>query len=513
MAARVPARLPAETVCNAASVFSAKGLVAMPRPPLPRPIVLLMAVSVVGFGLFQGARLLDLGTGPYTSAPYGVVDIAAGGIAYLVVALIAYAGRLESALPLFPAGVACALASMALAALSHADPALCASQVLSGVGWALVNLCWMQLFSYSIPAYSGLLIALGYVVDASLVPLVQTFIPNLRGWCYAIALGLSWGALAVCLRGAIPLARAMGNPETPSSWENLAPRLTRAVIGVSIFAWLCGYIVQDDITNGVAYAQNPLASLLCLGVSVGISVVWIARKPQGFSIDTVYPVLVAAFASILLARSIVPNVSPTSAGSFMVALLVTFFALLWMAFTAEAHARQLPALFLLGLPVSAAQLSIAAGRLSARAVEGAHVALPESHLAMIALWVLVLLMCVLYLTAVGRRHTATPAPEDACEESSATTAGPSDPALALLQETYGLSQREAQVVAAYSSGRSARYIADLLVISEHTVKTHLRRAYVKLDVHSRQELLDMLLNLERPDAAEKPASGRPGTRS
>ena len=470
----------------------------MPSSSLPRSIVLLMAVSVAGFGLFQGARLLDLGSGPYTSAPYGVAGIAAGGVAYLAVALVAYSGRLENARPLFPAGIACTLGSLVIVALSQANPALLTAQILSGIGWALVNLCWMQLFSYSKPAYSALLISLGYVVDASLVPLVQAAVPQLRTWCFLGALGLSWVALAICLRGAVPVAHAMGNPGEQESVHTVLPRLTRAIIGVSVFAWLCGCIVQTDLDSGVTYAQSPLASLLCLGISVGISVILVAYKPQRVSIDIAYPLLVAAFASILLARSIAPGISATSAGSLMVALLVTFFALLWMDFTAEAHARRLPALFLLGLPVSAAQLAIAAGRFSAQLAAEAGGAWQEPHLAAIALWVLALLMCVLYGSALKRRIPPAREPGSAPDPAPAPdTSDGVDATARELQTTYGLSQREAQIVATYSSGRSARYIADQFVISEHTVKTYLRRAYTKLDVHSRQELLDLLAHPEQ----------------
>ena len=56
----------------------------------------------------------------------------------------------------------------------------------------------------------------------------------------------------------------------------------------------------------------------------------------------------------------------------------------------------------------------------------------------------------------------------------------------------GLSARESDILRDFATGRTARYIADWYLISEHTVKTHLRRAYAKLDVHSRQELLDRM---------------------
>lgn len=76
------------------------------------------------------------------------------------------------------------------------------------------------------------------------------------------------------------------------------------------------------------------------------------------------------------------------------------------------------------------------------------------------------------------------------EGSAPQHSSPSEMALEKLMESSGLSAREADVLRDYATGRTARYIADWYMISEHTVKTHLRRAYAKLDIHSRQELLD-----------------------
>ena len=50
-----------------------------------------------------------------------------------------------------------------------------------------------------------------------------------------------------------------------------------------------------------------------------------------------------------------------------------------------------------------------------------------------------------------------------------------------------LRPRELAIVALYSEGLSAREIADLFVISPHTVRTHIKNAYRRLGVHSREE--------------------------
>ncbi len=51
--------------------------------------------------------------------------------------------------------------------------------------------------------------------------------------------------------------------------------------------------------------------------------------------------------------------------------------------------------------------------------------------------------------------------------------------------TYGLSQRELEVLRLVARGKSNREIAAALVISEHTVARHVQNIFAKLDVSSR----------------------------
>ena len=65
-----------------------------------------------------------------------------------------------------------------------------------------------------------------------------------------------------------------------------------------------------------------------------------------------------------------------------------------------------------------------------------------------------------------------------------------------LASRYFLTEREADILALLFSGRSVPYISEQLTVSPNTVKTHVRHIYAKLDVHNRQELLDLF---ERPE--------------
>ena len=56
-----------------------------------------------------------------------------------------------------------------------------------------------------------------------------------------------------------------------------------------------------------------------------------------------------------------------------------------------------------------------------------------------------------------------------------------------------LTERETEVMYLICMGRSKGYIAETLSISENTVRSHSRHLYSKLGVHSKQELLDLVL--------------------
>lgn len=56
----------------------------------------------------------------------------------------------------------------------------------------------------------------------------------------------------------------------------------------------------------------------------------------------------------------------------------------------------------------------------------------------------------------------------------------------------GLTAREVEVLQLLCKGRSKSYIAESLFISENTVRSHSKHIYAKLDVHSKQDILDLI---------------------
>lgn len=59
-------------------------------------------------------------------------------------------------------------------------------------------------------------------------------------------------------------------------------------------------------------------------------------------------------------------------------------------------------------------------------------------------------------------------------------------------EAFALTPREAEILQFYARGRSTAVVQEELVLSYNTVKTHVRNLYRKTDVHSQQELIDLV---------------------
>lgn len=62
----------------------------------------------------------------------------------------------------------------------------------------------------------------------------------------------------------------------------------------------------------------------------------------------------------------------------------------------------------------------------------------------------------------------------------------------IISNRYLLSKRETELLFLLAKGRNAATIEEQLYISEGTVRTHMRHIYNKLDVHTQQELMDLV---------------------
>lgn len=471
------------------------------RPKLfDKNTLALALIATVGFGFLQGARLLDLNSGPYSSSPFALVGLAFDGCTFLAVALMSYFVRIESTFKLFWTGIGVAAVYAALIVSgSQSDIVLVLMQAASGMGWALMILCWMQVFTSYRPFHSLVMIALGYLIDTLIQPVSSALFPNHRQIVLLVVFVASAIMLYYCLVHNQAIAQRMKETVAPkTSMAEAFSRTRRAVASTLVFSLVCGFIIQMDIFSDLQYAQTDLTAWLAIGVSIAMCAILAVLKLKKANIDYICPIAALCLASILLYRSL-DGGDGYLAGAMLTTFLMSFYVLLWLTFISEAYERKLPAFFLLGLALGVARLSIAAGRLLAQLLFE-PLALEPHNVTIVAIWVLVVTVSLIFASylrysAKQKEHRLDDAPDE-LTDSAAAQADATEAALDLLSETYSLSDREVEIIREFSAGRSARYIADYFVLSEHTVKTHLRRAYAKMSVHSRQELLDLIETME-----------------
>ena len=75
-----------------------------------------------------------------------------------------------------------------------------------------------------------------------------------------------------------------------------------------------------------------------------------------------------------------------------------------------------------------------------------------------------------------------------------------------MAETFKLSPREQEVLRYLGRGRSVPYMREAMTISKSTIETHIKHIYAKADVHSKQELIDLIESYQSANGDEEAAT-------
>lgn len=116
-------------------------------------------------------------------------------------------------------------------------------------------------------------------------------------------------------------------------------------------------------------------------------------------------------------------------------------------------------------------------------------------------------ICVALALRIGRRlldggrtdHLRNPLPLSNPNDQSVGEGPPAPVASASLEaacvalgEGFNLTAREGEILTMLAHGRNVPFIAETLALSSHTVRGYVKSLYARLDVHSRQELIDLV---------------------
>lgn len=256
------------------------------------------------------------------------------------------------------------------------------------------------------------------------------------------------------------------------------------------------FISPDAASHDLMYAiAMPVASLLSSAMLIG-TLLFSQRLDVAFTYQPVVPIIVlGCFASLFLERGSIIACS-------LVLVSYQLFGLInWTLLANFSYYHDTPSIRIFGLGRASLSGGVLSGHMLLAALQGLGGFSFEQKAA--------LLMAVIFAASIACTFIFTPRtlaqtlrrqwlrlpPREAILEEALDPAGTEltlDEKIEIIAREYEITGRMLEVFELMAHGRTGTRIEQELYMSKGTVKTHTRRIYQKLDVHSKQEMLDLI---------------------
>lgn len=368
-----------------------------------------------------------------------------------------------------------------------------AAGAAEGLGVSLLLLAWLDWFARRTMAErffcTGLAFATTAVASALLFYVPMTFVPLGT----AVLVALAWAGLLLPVSDGIVGAIAQPEGEGLSPKERLrsfAAGTWRPVVGAFITMFVFGFTWDTDLMNitlnyGASLAFEKVIGMV-LGAALFAGLSRFARKggdAQRVLFNTVLPLMVLVF----VIRPYFLDV-PTGAlvltvfGVLREAGFALFLGAAWIAVSDAARESDVSTGFGAGVLLAGFGGCGLAG-LGITYVLGPIV----SYMGAILFTFYIVIIAIVNAPVVDGAVAKAPAeaPKDDLEAVIARRCE-------ALSDAWTLTPREREVMALLTRGHSYPYIAKELVVSENTVRTHVRNVYRKAKIGSREELIALI---------------------
>lgn len=356
--------------------------------------------------------------------------------------------------------------------------------LLGGFGIGLVILLWSELYGCLNPFRVALYYSASMIVAALIIYGCRGL---LLPWLGAIVLVLPILSLTTCAAG----FRSLPPDELPQAKPSKFSFPWKIVLLMAIYAFAYGLkessMYQSTFGPHSAFGTLAVAAIVFVGV--------IARGGK-FDFGVIYrialPLMVAAFL-------IIPNVGAVgqAVSDFCTSASYTAFSILVMLIMANLCYRYgMSAVWLFGIERGVRALFTLFGRQTEQLL-GAPVLGISGSGALVSGMVIILVVAATMIL-FSEKELSSRWGVSFLGEGGAVP----DRAIVKKQElanrcqelarTYGLSPREEEVLLLLAQHKTVGSIERELFIANGTAKTHIRHIYRKLDIHSRDELVDLL---------------------
>jgi len=276
------------------------------------------------------------------------------------------------------------------------------------------------------------------------------------------------------------------------------------VFSFTVFALRSALITFSPVD--VTFELSSLVMLLRMVVSLAFVLAAIGINGERFSFGKIYSVIMA-FVVILIAVCSIVGVMHVVWAQFITLISYVYELVLWCLLAFIVYQKRISAVLVFGFGYGAFMLGGAIGWLAGVHVLPDLIVSPYSFVAYFALMALVLVCAFILFSEkeidnLFRPHSAREAsldtllgkgfPEEDKREAPSKKQGKFAAAIEEIASRGDLSQRETDVMRCLAMGYETLAIAKKLNVSWNTVRTHTRNVYAKLDVHSKQELIELV---------------------
>lgn len=376
--------------------------------------------------------------------------------------------------------------------------------VLGGAGVAWTYMRWGEFYSELDIHYAAPLI----FVSMALGSFFKTFVD--------IAPPVVATIILVCMPFVAYATLYQSVKTTPQSSEpfryyndRTAGSLWRLALGVAVFSVTVGIIQSMPLTNDPALREVSALSLHGGEIVLALATFfWIVRMKRGLSFSRAWCLVLLLMATALI---FAPYLAEILGGNLFASIGIaqTFIIiLLFLALGDIARHSSFPPMMVFAAGWVAYVLPFSVGDVFGTSMQSFE---PIASIIMaVIVWILVVVtLFFLDESSVGKHLIFTELNDGGEDDTTAKRLGAmqetlDEPSLsdmlalrcAALAEELHLTPREHEILELLARGRSKTYIADAFFISENTVRGHVKRLYVKLDVHSKQELVDKVESTE-----------------
>lgn len=363
--------------------------------------------------------------------------------------------------------------------------------LLGGVGIAFLILFWSELYGCLNPLRVASYYSLSIVAGAIVVYIYRGFA---FPWLFVMTAILPVISLLCVGKGFAHLPKS----ERPSTtWVRLSVPW-KAILLMAIYAFAYGMLEAPSYQSEFGPHSSPGTIVAAIAVFLGV-----AARGKHFDFGLVYRIaLPLTVAALLLLPSF--NFANGMAGGFCVSAGYTMQSIIIMLILANLCYRYgASAIWLFGIERGIRQAFMLLGRGMTDSAHTLNLLGGDGETFISVVSAIAVVAATMILMSEGELSSSWGAKvieRNALGESESETREPSPAELkhqlssrvAKTARTYGLSAREEEVLLLLAQRKTVGIIERELFIANGTAKAHVRHIYQKLDIHTRQELFDML---------------------